>query len=61
MARRQLTVEEQLKGVRAAIRSRRTPPQLKMGLRRRVEQLRAVIRASKTHADLRATFRRTKE
>jgi len=35
MARRTLTIQEQLKGVRAAIRSSRTPPQLKEGLRRR--------------------------
>ena len=39
MARRKLTVEEQLKGVRAALRSRRTPPQLRDGLARRAEWL----------------------
>ena len=39
MARRKLTLMEQLKGVRAALRSRRTPPQLKEGLRKRAEAL----------------------
>jgi len=34
-----LSLEAQLKGVRAALRSRKTPPQLKEGLRRRVDQL----------------------
>jgi hypothetical protein len=35
MARRRLNLEQQLKGVKAAIRSKRTPPQLRDGLRRR--------------------------
>lgn len=35
MARIKLTLEQQLMGVRAAIKSPRTPPQLKDGLRRR--------------------------
>jgi hypothetical protein len=39
MARRKLSLEQQLKGVRAAIRSKRTPPQLREGLRRRAEWL----------------------
>lgn len=39
MARRQLSLEEQLKGVKAAIRSKRTPPQLREGLLRRAEWL----------------------
>ena len=39
MARRKLTLEEQLRGVRAALLSKRTPPQLKEGLRRRAEAL----------------------
>jgi hypothetical protein len=39
MARRKLSLEQQLKGVRAAIRSKRTPPQLREGLRRRAEYL----------------------
>jgi hypothetical protein len=43
MARRKLTIEEQLKGVRAAIRSQRTPPQLKRGLEKRREHLERAI------------------
>jgi hypothetical protein len=39
MARRKLTVEEQLKGVRAALRSKRTPVQLRRGLHDRAEWL----------------------
>jgi hypothetical protein len=39
MAHRKLTAEEQLKGVRAALRSPRTPPQLKEGLRKREQSL----------------------
>lgn len=39
MARRKLTLEQQLKGVEAALRSRKTPGQLKPGLRKRQAQL----------------------
>lgn len=39
MARRKLSLKAQLKGVRAAIRSKRTPPQLRDGLRKRAEWL----------------------
>jgi len=39
MAHRKLTAEEQLKGVRAALKSPRTPPQLKEGLRKREQSL----------------------
>src|SRR5713101_809259 len=39
MSRHKLSLEEQLEGVRAALRSRRTPPQLKEGLRRREAEL----------------------
>jgi antiphage defense system Thoeris ThsB-like protein len=39
MARHELSVEEQLEGVRAALRSSQTPPQLREGLRRREAQL----------------------
>jgi hypothetical protein len=39
MARRKLSLEDQLKGVKAALRSRRTPPQLRGGLRRRAKEL----------------------
>jgi hypothetical protein len=46
MARRKLTLQEQLKGLRAAVRSKRTPPQLREGLRKRakwlIEQIRLV-------------------
>jgi hypothetical protein len=44
MARHKLSLEQQLKGVRAAIRSKRTPPQLREGLRRRAEWLEEQIR-----------------
>jgi hypothetical protein len=47
MARRKLTAEQQLKGVQAALRSPRTPPQLKEGLRRRERELRNVVQRSK--------------
>jgi hypothetical protein len=43
MARRKLSLEQQLKGVRAAIRSKRTPPQLREGLRRRADWLSSQI------------------
>ncbi len=46
MARRKLSLEAQLKGVRAAIRSKRTPPQLRQGLRHRAEWLKKQIRAT---------------
>ena len=46
MARRKLNLEEQLKGVTAAIRSKRTPPQLREGLRRREAQLKQQIKQS---------------
>ena len=48
MARRQLTLEEQLKGIRAAIRSKRTPPQLREGLRKRVKWLKEEIRRTRS-------------
>ncbi len=44
MARRKLTLKEQLRGIKAAIRSPRTPPQLRDGLRRRAEFLEKEIR-----------------
>jgi hypothetical protein len=43
MAHRKLTAEQQLKGVRAALRSPRTPPQLKGGLRKREEALSKMV------------------
>jgi hypothetical protein len=43
MARRKLTLKEQLKGVRAALRSKRTPLQLREGLGKRAEWLSKMI------------------
>ena len=43
MAHRKLTLEEQLKGVKAALKSRRTPPQLRQGLRKRADWLKKRI------------------
>jgi hypothetical protein len=43
MARRKLTLKEQLKGVRAALKSKRTPLQLRHGLQARAEWLRKRI------------------
>ena len=43
MARRKLSNEEQLVGVNAALRSPRTPPQLKAGLKRRKEVLEKAV------------------
>ena len=45
MARRKLTLENQLKGVKAALRSRRTPPQLRDGLSRRAKELEKKLKA----------------
>jgi hypothetical protein len=39
MGRRTLTLEDQLRGIRAALKSERTPPQLKPGLTKRKEFL----------------------
>lgn len=47
MARRKLTTDQQLKGVQAALRSPRTPPQLKEGLRRREKTLLGMMESSK--------------
>lgn len=49
MARRKLTLEEQLKGIRAAVRSKRTPPQLRDGLRKRAQWLIDQIRQRRPH------------
>jgi hypothetical protein len=43
MARNKLSLEQQLKGVKAAINSKKTPPQLRDGLRRREAWLRDQI------------------
>lgn len=47
MAHRKLSFEEQLKGVQAAIRSKKTPPQLRQGLRQRAEWLKNRIQEIK--------------
>jgi hypothetical protein len=47
MARHKLTLQEQLRGVRAAIHSRRTPPQLKKGLERHRDKLEKKLARSK--------------
>jgi hypothetical protein len=46
MARRRLTLNEQLKGIRAALKSKRTPPQFRPGLTQREKWLREQIKAS---------------
>jgi hypothetical protein len=50
MARRRLTLEAQLKGVRAALRSRRTPRQFLDGLRRQESKLERRIAAQAARA-----------
>ncbi len=52
MARHELSLEEQLEGVRSALRSRRTPPQLKEGLRRREAQLEQQLRKRSVFGNL---------
>ena len=47
MARRRLTLAEQLKGIRAAIHSKKTPPQLREGLRKRAKWLKDEIRRTR--------------
>jgi hypothetical protein len=42
-----LSLENQLKGVRAALRSPRTPKQLKKGLRKREKELNKKIKKNK--------------
>jgi hypothetical protein len=43
MARRKLSIEDQLKGIRAALRSPRTPTQLKSGLIKRRKALEQML------------------
>src|SRR2546425_1051594 len=52
MARHELSLEEQLEGVRAALRSRQTPPQLREGLRRREAQLEDQLRKRSVFSNL---------
>jgi hypothetical protein len=51
MARRKLTLRDQLKGIRAALRSKRTPPQLRGGLREREEWLAKQLIRSRSRKD----------
>jgi hypothetical protein len=44
MSHRKLTLKQQLKGVNAALRSSRTPKQLRKALEKRAKQLRNQIR-----------------
>jgi hypothetical protein len=44
MARRKLTLQDQMKGIRAALKSKRTPPQLLAGLKKREKWLEKRIR-----------------
>ena len=50
MARHELSLQEQLEGVKSAIASRRTPSQLKEGLRRRALELERQIREQSSHS-----------
>jgi hypothetical protein len=56
MARRKLTTDQQLKGVQAALRSARTPPQLKDGLRRREKTLLGMVERSKKRENRKKSF-----
>jgi hypothetical protein len=44
MARNKLSLEDQLRGVKAALKSKKTPPQFRDGLRRRKAELQKQIR-----------------
>jgi hypothetical protein len=59
MARRKLSFEEQLKGVRAAARSKRTPPQLRDGLRKRAKWLIEQMRQGRPHRRSKKGLKRT--
>ena len=57
MAHHKLNAEQQLKGVQAALRSPRTPPQLKDGLRRREQVLlKAIERSARPERKKRGSF-----
>jgi hypothetical protein len=56
MARRKLSLEEQLRGVRAALKSRRTPPQLKAGLERREKVLERTLGKSSVTTNKHRSF-----
>lgn len=56
MAHRKLTLEEQLRGVEAALRSKRTPGQLRQGLRKRADWLAKRIKKVRPKAKRRVYF-----
>ena len=57
MAHHKLTTDQQLKGVQAALRSPRTPPQLKEGLRRREKTLLGMVEPSKKRGRKKSFFK----
>ncbi len=56
MAHHKLTTDQQLKGVQAALRSPRTPPQLKEGLRRREKTLLGMVENSTKRGNRKKSF-----
>jgi hypothetical protein len=50
VARRKLSLQDQLRGVNAALKSKRTPPQLIEGLRRRAKELERLMRKRRGRA-----------
>lgn len=47
MVRNKLSLEDQLRGVKAALKSKRTPPQFRDGLRRRKAELQKKLRTER--------------
>jgi len=47
MARNKLSLDDQLRGVKAALKSKKTPPQFRDGLRRRKAELQKHLRAAR--------------
>jgi hypothetical protein len=47
MARNKLSLDDQLRGVKAALKSKKTPPQFRDGLRRREAELQKQLRAAR--------------
>src|SRR5882762_1368774 len=60
MARHELTLEEQLEGVRKALRSRKTPPQFREGLRRQEARLEEQLRKRSVFGSLFGAQQRSK-
>jgi hypothetical protein len=56
MARRKLTLTEQLRGIRSAIKSKKTPPQLKPGLEKRKDALEKPLGIERKTTKKRALF-----